>query len=95
MRRLLACFFVYTGMKAFRRNAQPASGGCSLEKGLGSSQQAFLRGAGRTQSKNRDLVPGHTACWYTVTDEIKNISSRMVYGCAGSENGCNLPHTNK
>ena len=26
------------------------------------------------------------ACWYTVTDEIKNISSRMVYGCAGSEN---------
>ena len=26
------------------------------------------------------------ACWYTVIDEIKNISSRMVYGCAGSEN---------
>ena len=24
--------------------------------------------------------------WYTVTDEIKNISSRMLYGCAGSEN---------
>ena len=26
------------------------------------------------------------ASWYTVTDEIKNISSRMLYGCAGSEN---------
>ena len=26
------------------------------------------------------------ACRYTVIDEIKNISSRMVYGCAGSEN---------
>ena len=26
------------------------------------------------------------ACWYTGIDEIKNISSRMVYGCAGSEN---------
>ena len=31
-------------------------------KGLGSSQQAFLRGAGRTRCKKRDLVPGRTAC---------------------------------
>ena len=55
-------------------------------KGLGSSQQAFLHEAERTRSKKRDLVPGRTACRYTVIDEIKNISSRMVYGCAGSEN---------
>ena len=33
-----------------------------FEKGLGSSQQAFLHRAGRARCKNRDLVPGHPAC---------------------------------
>ena len=32
MRRPLACFFVCTGMEVFRRNAQPASNGCSSER---------------------------------------------------------------
>ena len=47
-------------------------------KGLGSSQQAFLHGAARTRSKNRDLVPGRTACRYNVIDEIKIVSSQTV-----------------
>ena len=58
MRRPLACFFVCMEMEAFRRNAQPASTGCSFEKGLGSSQQAFCPGPKGHGAKN--------ATWYQV-----------------------------
>ena len=45
-------------------------------------------GFGASPNKQRPGLCGHggIACRYTVIDEIKNISSRMLYGCAGSEN---------
>ena len=47
-------FFRFYGMEAFRRNAQPASGGCNLEKGLGSFPTSiFARGREDTEQKSR------------------------------------------
>ena len=52
MRRPLACFFVCTGMEVFRRNAQPASTGCSFKKGLGKFPTSiFARGRKDTEQK--------------------------------------------
>ncbi len=55
-----------------------------------SRRRNFCDGQGIGECPNKPLlakwIARSIACWYTVTDEIKNISSRMVYGCAGSEN---------
>ena len=79
--------FVCTEMEAFHRNAQPQKELLRSTGVWGVHQQVS---SGKMDSQKNclleHLVPASTACGYTVTDEIKNISSRMVYGCAGSEN---------
>ena len=63
---LWRAFFAYTENRSVPKERAACIHWMQFGKGLGSSQQAFLRGAGRTRCKKRDLVPGRTACWFLV-----------------------------